>query len=248
MCARHLAPFGAAPGAAMAAGVRQTPPPENPSTDPMSKKPITPLRAAIEKPLPAALAAAVAKAKAATAAFHTARGAIDEHRRTQHVDNISAIETQMAEVEARVNVAKYLGEPANADDLEKVEALRVELHNAVTRRNSRKALEAGLVKAIDARREAVDVAEVELGQILDDWRDDVLAAADGQIAEAVRLIGEAQGVASELKPAMDFGEPISVPRISLPGRHQAERVCDLPDEVVAALDAWSRAYRVGARI
>jgi len=215
--------------------------------DPMTKKP-TPLRTAIEKPLPAALAAAVEKTKAATAAFHAARVAADEHRRTQHVDNISTIEADLAEVEARVSVAKCLGEPGNADDLEVMEKLRVDLQNAVTRRTSRRALDAGLVKAIDARREAVDVAEAELGQILDEWRDDVLAAADRQLAEAARLIGEAQGVARELRPTVDFGEPISVPRISLPGWHNVELVCDLPAKVTEALNAWTRAHRVGMRV
>lgn len=203
---------------------------------------LTPLQTALAEPLPEALAAAIATADAAREAYATAEAAREDFEREPLKADAETAESALHAALASRDVAARIGDGAGPSAKE-VDALQKKRDAAVAARDGRTDRVRAFAAEIDRRRAALSEASGALDTILRAWRDRVLKAADLQLAEAVRLAGEAEKVADAVSPLYGGRDQISRPRIHAAGHHDGPTRFDLPEPAASAIEAWFRAFR-----
>jgi chromosome segregation ATPase len=213
----------------------------------MAKTAPTPVQAALARPLPAGLAAAVQNSKAAQAAFHAAQNALSEFREEARSCNAASAELALSSAIARREIAKRIGDDVTDIEVE-VDRLRREHSEATSRLAGRDAIITGFLAEIERCRQVLSSANASLNLTYMKWAEDVLAAADEQLASAARLAGEAQQTAAAMRPQYAGFLPVSFPRISTAGwAHEGPRRAELPAEIATAVDAWHSGWSASMR-
>lgn len=214
----------------------------------MAKSVLTPVQTALARATPAGLNAAVAKCKAAQAAYKSARAALSEFHEELRSKGVASAESALSNAVAKREVAKRIGDDVADIDAE-VDHCRREHAEVSARLAGREAMISGFQTEIENRRQALSDAIDLLQATYQEWSSEVLRAADEQLAVAARLAGEAQQTASALRPQYEGVGPVSFPRVSTVGwAHEGPKSAALPAALAAAVDAWRRGFSAITRI
>lgn len=196
------------------------------------------LQKALARPVPAEIADLTAKLKTARANFDTAQAAADEFRSRPH-GNVDELTGKLARVETRADVARRIDGEIPAILVKEIDDLNKQLAAAQAARDGRKERLEAFREEIDRRRELLSDVCVELSQALADWKDAALLAADNQLAEAARMIGEAYNLAEELRRETDWEYPAHLMGVASRGSHKIDGALEMPAEMRTALhEAW----------
>lgn len=205
--------------------------------------------AALSKPMPSGLKAALANVERADAAFKSARAALDDFRSAGTASSDQAVaEAQRAlhEAAARRDVADRLGEEEDTPTDADLERLQGSLERAIALRDGRDARLAAYTDEMERRRAALDGALEVSGKILTDWKKPVIEAANAQLAQAAQMAGEALKVAETLEPWRGFYDRVRLPNLDGETHHGPDSVA-LPADIADATRAHFRAMRQAGR-
>lgn len=210
---------------------------------------MTELAAALNAPIPAGIEEAARKVEEAMAAFEVANSAFQESRSlnmpAQLRVAVEKAEDALQEAVIKREVADRLGDDGPTP--EEIDALEKALSVAIAARGSSDVRQNAYREATDERREMLANAQQEMWALVKTWVGSVLAAADRQIAEGVKLIAEAQSAAESLDTwqQRSFPDFRFDPVVSGGDWHRSAEVerVEVSPEILRAVRTWRQADR-----
>lgn len=202
---------------------------------------VSPIAAALARPLPDGVPEALAEIDRAKAAFDRARAARDTAAEDNVEARLAVAKAKLTKLEVATDIAGQMGEDAPPEDeltaartqvadLERVAAnqdLRLQEFNA----------------EIERRRQALDAAHSSLTALLEGWKHKVRNAIDDAFDAACRLLGEAEGALRAVDGWRAPSLPFRTARITSEGQHVATPVVELPPAVADVFAKWDRTQR-----
>lgn len=203
------------------------------------KAEVSPVRAALDMPLPAGIASLQTALNKAREAFHAAESARENARSTGLEDAKAyanrtrrALDTAIVQRE----VADRLGDDEGAPSHEAISALEDEHEAALAKLASLESSGGAYDDEVDRRRDLLDNATRDLRQAFGPWRRNVEEAADRQLEFAVFALGEARAALAKLDVFRSIKPPLSEWRVFQPATPYAAARYDYPESVAVGAD------------
>lgn len=206
---------------------------------------LTPVRAALEAPVPANAAELAARADRARAALAAAEQAKADARTTAPEEARQAVAKARAALDNALvqrDVADRLGEDDGPTD-EAIEALEDAFEQAKGRLANLESAGSAWDAEINRRRALLEAAIDDLNEATAPWRDAVEKAIDEQMSAAVAALGEARAALRALDPWRAPRAELFEPKVSGEGHYPCPSAVELPADARTFLNAKWAAHR-----
>lgn len=204
------------------------------------KAEVSPVRAALDTPLPAGIASRQTALNKAREAFHAAESARDNARSTGLEEAKAGVNKTRRALDTAIvqrEVADRLGDDDDgAPTHEAISALEDAYEAALAKLASLESAGSSYDGEVERRRSMLDNAASELQREFQSWRRGVEEAADRQLEQAIFALGEARAALTKLNPFATTSPPLHERRVFQPADAYLYANYDYPESVTTSAE------------